>query len=177
LILPVVDAGPDIYMQQGAVVTIAAIASNTTSGTTYTWFPVDELDNPGILNPATHATQNRTYMIVVSNGPGCEGTDSVHVYMSAGELTVPAAFSPDHDGVNDLFRLLNKNYHGKYHMEIYDRWGEKVFETEDPQAGWDGTFKGEALPIDAYTYLIRYESFPGPKTEYKQGSVSLIRGH
>ena len=92
-------------------------------------------------------------------------------------LFLPNAFTPDNNGTNDEF-LGNGYYDGisDYTMEIWNRWGEKIFETEDPLEGWNGQYNnsGQALPQGVYIYHIRY-SGPRGEQEIKKGQVTLLR--
>ncbi len=87
-------------------------------------------------------------------------------------LHVPTAFTPNNDGLNDTFFVHAYNM-ASFRMEIYNRWGERVFATDSPKEGWDGTFKGSESPMDAYIVIIRYMGNT-PTHSYK-GTVTLIR--
>ena len=85
----------------------------------------------------------------------------------------PNAFTPNNDGENDVLRVLGTEIEAM-ELVIYNRWGEKVFETTDPNEGWDGTFKGERLPPDAYGFYLRVLCIGGEEY-YKQGNVMLLK--
>jgi len=92
---------------------------------------------------------------------------------------VPNAFTPNGDGINDVFRVYGSGFIS-FNLKVFDRWGEKVFETSDPNIGWDGTFRGELLPPDVFVYYVDVEFINNltPKQftrEYLKGSVTLIR--
>ncbi len=70
-------------------------------------------------------------------------------------LHVPNAFTPNGDGINDTFFVYAYNVKD-FEMEIFNRWGESMYRTQNPRAGWDGTFKGEACPSGVYLVIIRY---------------------
>jgi len=96
-------------------------------------------------------------------------------------LFIPDAFTPNKDNTNDLFKpvglsILNGDNAGdlKYDFQIYNRWGELVYETHDVTQGWDGRFKGQDAPMDVYVYIIeahglKYENF------YMHGTVTLLK--
>ena len=103
---------------------------------------------------------------------GCLATDSVMVSTNC-DVFIPTAFSPNNDGHNDWFNIM-KNSVKSYTLKVYNRWGELVFQTDDLNNSWDGTYKGVPCPSDSYTYIatgIRYnnESF------YLKGTVTLLR--
>jgi gliding motility-associated-like protein len=88
-------------------------------------------------------------------------------------LFIPTAFTPNDDGSNDVFRI-NSGSIQTANIQIYNRWGEKVFETDDARSGWDGTYKGLLCQTDYFVYLIKYK---GKKTpwRYVRGYFYLIR--
>ena len=174
---PTVDAGPDIYLPQGSMSVINAVATNTASFTSYAWTPANYLSDTTMLTPVTAATQEVRYHILVSNGLGCEANDSVTVHITDVDIVMLNAFSPDNDGVNDVYRIANYNFSSPFKMDIYNRWGEIVFSSTDPKEGWDGNYKGSPLPIDAYTYRVTYQLATGLENKSKTGSITLLRGH
>lgn len=92
-----------------------------------------------------------------------------------GKLAVPNAFSPNNDGHSDLFVLHGwENCVSTFSFLIFDRWGAKVFESENPALGWDGTFNGKALDPAVFVYYINAETLSGEKIS-KKGNISLIR--
>lgn len=109
---------------------------------------------------------------------GCFGSDSVIVAPcppEESEMWVPNAFSPNGDGINDIFRATGLNVI-KFNMDIYDRWGGLVFQTNDIGQGWPGNLGGKQDPSGIYTYSITWErySFPG-ETLRKTGTFMLVR--
>lgn len=90
------------------------------------------------------------------------------------DLMIPNAFSPNGDGNNDIFRILNITNQTLIEFKIFNRWGTFVFETQDPKKGWDGKYKGADQPIGVYGYIIRIVYPEGVENTYK-GTVTLIR--
>ncbi len=88
-------------------------------------------------------------------------------------LNIPSAFTPNGDGRNDCFGLRTANLVSPFQFEVYNRWGQKVFETFNTSICWDGTFKGTAQPGDAYVWQVRVKGECGDT--YKKGTVVLIR--
>lgn len=92
-----------------------------------------------------------------------------------GNFPVPNAFSPNNDGHSDLFILHGwENCVSSFSIYIFDRWGEKVFETKNSAIGWDGNYKGKPLDPAVFVYFINAESLTGDKIT-KKGNISLIR--
>ena len=88
-------------------------------------------------------------------------------------LYIPNAFSPNGDGVNDNFGISGSAI-GEFTFQIFSRWGEIIFETNDPVSRWDGTYKGDDVPIGAYVYKVMAKGIEGGVAT-KSGSVTLIR--
>jgi gliding motility-associated-like protein len=89
-------------------------------------------------------------------------------------LYVPDAFTPNGDGVNDLFQAFTSYDVSAFALKIFDRWGEKVFESNNYNQGWDGRYRGTALPAGVYVYEVSVVSLIG-NTASKKGSLTLIR--
>jgi gliding motility-associated-like protein len=88
-------------------------------------------------------------------------------------IFVPTAFSPNGDLNNDTLRIYGACL-SKVHLEIYDRWGLKVFETDDPLEGWDGTYNGKELESAVFTYFLTGLLFNNSPVE-RQGNVTLVK--
>lgn len=92
-------------------------------------------------------------------------------------LYVPNAFTPDGDGLNDVFQPIGIGYHDNaYALRVYNRWGELIFTSRDPMVGWNGQGRGRSLvPGGVYTYMIRYTNVKGSDFENVRGHVTVIR--
>ena len=94
---------------------------------------------------------------------------------SADELQIPDAFSPNNDGTNDLFFLQGwGNCMKDFNIIIYDRWGEKVFESSNANFNWDGTYKGKALDQAVFIYYVKAQTMNNVSLDRK-GNITLIR--
>ena len=91
--------------------------------------------------------------------------------------TYPNAFTPNGDGVNDTYRPLFFCPVITTHFKIYNRWGQKVFETRDPNEGWDGKIDGEEASSDVYAWQVEYEAVrEGQQQKFtEKGDVALLR--
>ncbi|KAF5053014.1 SprB repeat protein [anaerobic digester metagenome] len=120
------------------------------------------------------------YTVQVVNSYGCTGESTVWLIPCSLELIMPNAFTPNGDGRNDVFRpvLLGDVTPSRFFMQIYNSWGELIYETNDYGAGWDGTVKGSPAPSSVYVYVITFE-VPGyintTTVNPVRGSISLIR--
>jgi gliding motility-associated-like protein len=124
------------------------------------------------------------YSVDMESLAGCTGKDSIYIKLTSDEIPsnfifIPNAFSPDNDGLNDIFMAYaTSDYIQKFHMLIFDRWGGQIFESNDIMLGWDGTKHGTPLPGGMYTYKITYSIYPslGDYTEQVRfGTVMLVR--
>lgn len=144
---------------------------------TYQWSPSDGLDDPNSSNPTASPVQDIVYTLLVTDENGCvnERTVSIVVITTCEEpyVFIPTGFTPNGDQKNDTFRVIG-NYLEEVYLVVYNRWGEKMFETKDPTVGWDGTYKGKELPPDAYGFYAEIKCVDGVMF-YKKGNVTLIR--
>ena len=91
-------------------------------------------------------------------------------------LHIPNAFTPNGDDVNQNFKPVINNYLMKYNFEIYNRWGELLFTTEDPNAAWDGTFNGKPVQEGVYVYILYATDLLG-NFHKEKGDVTLLRSN
>ncbi len=143
-----------------------------------TWQADTSLSNTLIPDPWAFPTENRTYYFQVEDPAGCTLSDSVRVLVkripcSNESVFVPDAFSPNDDGLNDLL-LLRAPDITELNFRIYDRWGQLVFETNDPRKGWDGSFAGKMLGNGVFGYAANGKCADGNPFEIK-GNITLIR--
>jgi gliding motility-associated-like protein len=126
------------------------------------------------------ATEAGEYRVEVVNSYGCEGSSSVWLVPCTLELTMPNAFTPNGDRINDVFKpvLLGDITPSRFLMQIYNKWGELVYETSDYSAGWNGFVKGSLAPAGVYAFVINFE-VPGyinvTVKSPVRGSVTLLR--
>ena len=115
------------------------------------------------------------YWLQVKDDKGCFGKDSINVlFYDCKNIQVPNAFTPNGDGENDVFKPLIPAPVSNYRMQIWNAWGELVFETRNYLQGWDGTYKSARQSIGTFIYLISLTDIDG-KNVKKQGSLVLIR--
>ena len=116
------------------------------------------------------------YTLQVVDQLGCRGLDSIHIELKDCEavLVFPNAFTPNKDGVNDVFRLRYPGNLANYDLQIFNRWGVMVFHSTDPFGSWDGSLHGESSPQGTYVWIVRYMNRSG-KAQTLNGTVVLIR--
>jgi gliding motility-associated-like protein len=115
-----------------------------------------------------------TYTVTVTDSTGCVQSRAVECKIND-EFMVPNAFSPNNDNHNDFFVLQGwANCIAEFHVLIYDRWGEKIFETQDVYKGWNGTYGEKPLDAAVFVYYINAALITGEKIN-RTGNITLIR--
>jgi gliding motility-associated-like protein len=186
----VVDPNPSIGTSGNA--TLYAGESATifaTGGNTYVWSPSAELSCSNCDTAIATPSETTTYTVVVTNSSGCVDSAELTVYIvppcpTNRTMTMPNAFSPNRDNVNDELCLAGwDDCVENFMIMIYDRWGEKVYESSDPKFCWNGFYKGKLLDPGVYVYFIKasYMTDGATPTDKKQvdvsknGNISLLR--
>lgn len=140
---------------------------------TYQWTPAAILADPQSLTPVTLPLQDTVVLtLTVQTAEGCISSASARVLVYRA-LVMPNAFTPNGDGVNDVFRIPPRLSLQLTEMDVYDRLGVRVFATRDINLGWNGTFDGHPAPAGAYLYVITGVDIKGPLTA--KGTVVLVR--
>ncbi len=143
----------------------------------YLWIPPTSLSNNTISNPIANPTETTIYTVNVTNGQGCVATKTITLNVLSSECNepfvfFPNAFTPNGDGLNDVLRIRG-NALSEVMFIIFDRWGERIFETNSVDGAWDGTYKGKLLPPDVYGYYLEAKCIFGGEYK-KQGNVTLL---
>ncbi len=140
------------------------------NGFSYKWqngntSPILVASNPGLywLEVATYCGSVRDSILIKPKLDGCETA-----------IIFPNAFTPNKDGKNDYFRPITQGRLLHFHLSIYNRWGQLIYNTFDPYRGWDGTLNGQAQNGSVFTWVCRYQFFRKPPNTTK-GIVLLIR--
>jgi gliding motility-associated-like protein len=144
----------------------------------FIWKPADSLSNPHIYNPVATPEVTTDYVVTVPLSGTCELRDTVRVVVRAiicDEPLVffPTGFSPNGDGENDALQL-ESNIATEVYWVVFNRWGEKIFEADSLEDAWDGTYRGQPQPAEAYGYYLRVGCTGGEVLE-KKGNVTLLR--
>ena len=167
---PTIDAGSDVTIDLGQSVTLNATGSNGT----YSWTPPTWLDCPTCSTTTSTPEETITYTVVVVDSNGCTASDEVTIIVDFDYVIwVPNIFSPNGDGSNDVVFVRGVGVES-FNFVIYDRWGEKVFETSDLNNGWDGTFRGKKMNNAVFVYYLE-ATFNNGQEVTKKGDITLIR--
>ena len=145
---------------------------------TYSWFPNNTLSNLTIYNPIATPTEDTNYELLVIDENGCSATAAIQIQVQTAicntpYIFVPSAFTPNNDGENDIL-YVRGDIIERLEFIIYDRWGQKIFESTNQNIGWEGTNKGKKMPSGVFGYYL-YARCLGGEDYYKQGNVTLIR--
>ena len=146
---------------------------------TYQW-------NTGETHQVITPEQEGWYGVTITTTNDCQATDSVYVTFREDSLIepsqyfyIPNAFTPDGDGKNDVFMAFpNDNDISHFSMQVFDRWGGKVFSSDDISVGWNGTKNGKPCPAGVYVYRLTFRVDGVPGIEGEQvltGTVALVR--
>jgi gliding motility-associated-like protein len=158
----------------GTVVTLTATPG---SGVSYDWSPAELVSDPSSATPTATVESTTTFVVTVSDGI-CSKSDSVTVTVydavcGEPDIFVPNSFTPNNDGANDRLFVRGRNI-TELEFLVFDRWGEKVFETNDLNIGWDGTFKGEEVGPAVFVYHLTAKCLDGQEY-FTKGNVTVIR--
>lgn len=149
---------------------------SASGGNQYLWSPATGLSSTVIPNPIATPANTQTYSVLVTDATGCTNTGSVTVFANnTASLAryMPNAFTPNADGNNDCYGLKNWMYIKQLQFYIFNRYGEQVFATANPNTCWDGNYKGKPALAGTYVYVIKAQTDCG--TEEQKGSFLLIR--
>ena len=158
----------DVYCsrEQSFVTLYGGVASS------YLWLPTgDTIASIQVSTPGTYVL--KAFSAVAK----CQTTDSVKVEdICTPQLFVPAAFSPNGDGKNDIFQIYG-NHILTYDMRVFDKWGELIFVSADLTSSWDGTYRDQPVEQGVYTWKITYtgQTLNGTTAKVQEGNVTVLR--
>ena len=177
--LPLLQATADKYIvYKGQKVQLSALPIPQ-EGISYMWTPMMWIENPYSAHATATPQQNYTYVVHASDIYGCSSSDTVHLQVVDWDCTkefifVPTAFTPNNDGVNDMFQIKSGAI-TELEFAIYDRWGEKLFETTDIEKTlWDGKYKGKPLEPQVLVYYIYARCLDNREFRDK-GNITIIK--
>jgi gliding motility-associated-like protein len=174
----ITDSGPVVAAITPPAATInsgGSVNLTASGGVSYSWSPTIGLSCSDCPNPVASPTETTTYVVTVTDVNGCTGTAEITIVVEAActDVFIPTIFSPNKDGNND-FVCVYGSCIASMTFEIYNRWGEKVFETGDPNDCWDGTFRDKELNTGTFVYkaIITLES---GEEIVKSGTIALVK--
>jgi len=159
-----VHLGPDTVLCDETTFTLNA--NNSGNNNIISW-------SDGSNGETLTVTKSGTYWVSVTNECGTS-RDTIKVDFTACNIWFPNAFTPNGDGLNDIARVAGSlGFYKDFRLSIYNRWGQRVFYTEDIYEGWDGTFKGVKQDVNTFFYMIFYTL--NGKEHMLKGDLELIR--
>jgi len=165
---PLLEIGVDIRTEWATLVELNPV----TDGVKFWWSPSEGLSCDTCKNPEVTALTTSTFYLIVENANGCLTADTITIIFD-GAIYVPNSFSPDGNGTNDVFYAYGIDI-VEFEMNIYDRWGELLFNAKNMLNGWDGNYKGELAKNDVYVWKIKYKDTLGVNG-ILYGTVTLIK--
>lgn len=177
---PTVNLGPDLVLATG---TQRQLVSTVTNGPirNWLWAPAADLSCSICPLPTATVRNDVVYTVRVTNFYGCSGTDTlvVKAFCKDAQVFLPNAFSPDGDGVNDVFMVQGSGILRVKTFRVFNRWGELVFEKNevppnDARFGWDGRVVGRPPVPDVYVYTVEVLCENGIPFTYK-GNVTILK--
>lgn len=173
--LPNADAGNDVVISYEQILTLESNELSSSFG--FSWVSMDSIYSTEASFDFVVSEPVQTFYLEITEG-NCIGLDTVTVFGLPLNLAiqVPDAFSPNLDGVNDVFRLVNKEEFQEIEMQIYNRWGELIFSGINEESDWAGESKKQKqCPTGVYIYYIEALPFGTADRMIGSGTVTLIR--
>jgi gliding motility-associated-like protein len=170
---PTVFAGNDASVVKGGDAQIVASVSNAAG---FAWSPTTYLNNPNSLSPISVMPQQTiTYILTATNAEGCSIADSVTITVLPYCIKAKNAFTPNGDGVNDTWMVYDQyDCLKNIRVQVFNRYGSKVFESTNYRNDWRGTFGGKSLPDATYYYVLDYTLLDGTVLQLR-GDVTILR--
>jgi gliding motility-associated-like protein len=165
---PVASAGEDLTVPEGKSVRLDGNASG--SGLTYLWSPALYLDDPTSPNPVATPPEDILYTLRVTNSCGSSVTDDVFITVFK-DLGIPTTFTPNGDGVNDLWNISGLAFYPDARVSVFNRYGALIFSSQGYDSPWDGTYNGQYLSQSVYYYLIDLKN----EAKVYSGSITILK--
>lgn len=168
---PVLLLAPEITIPSGSGSPISVSGASS-----YTWSPLTGLSCSDCASPVAAPAINTRYCVTGKNS-SCASTSCIDVVVGCeqGDFSLPNAFTPNGDGYNDEFCLRGwERCIDTFKVLIFDRWGEKVYESDNPSFCWDGRFNGAIMESDVVVYSVT-ASFTDGTSVSKKGNITLLR--
>lgn len=148
---PTVYAGGTRYVLKGYTLTLEPTVSS--SDVHYLWSPDIDINDDTLKNPVVTGDVDRVYTLTVTDSRGCVASDTVLVKV-APVIHINNTFTPNGDGINDYWDIIGLIAYQEATVDIFDRWGQKIFHSLGYPKPWDGTYNGKPVPVGVYYYVI-----------------------
>ncbi len=155
------------------------LKATASAGSSYEWTPSTYLNNASVQNPiATFpgGLDTITYTVNAFTEEGCAGSDNIKIYLfeTRPAIFIPSAFTPNSDGLNDILKPTIAGMQKFNYFNVYNRWGQLLYNTSQQGQGWDGNFDGKKQPSGTYVYTASAVDYTG-KNYFIKGTFVLIR--
>ena len=167
--MPPIDAGPDKFMLEGGQVTLTPDL-NAPMPVTYLWTPNFHLNDPTIAYTIASPPYDFTYTLTITTDHACALSDDVFIKVLK-KPAIPNIFSPNGDGIHDTWVIQYLDTYPGCTVDIFNRYGQKIYHSDGYGKPWDGTIDGKAVPMGTYYYIIN----PKNGREIMSGYVDVIR--
>ncbi|MCW5906933.1 MAG: gliding motility-associated C-terminal domain-containing protein [Chitinophagales bacterium] len=171
---PQVDLGDDKVVYEGQHVGLFGNVSGNPQSGTFNWQPNTLLSCNDCQNTVATAQDTITYILSYTDAFGCTSSDDITLYvLPVTQVFFPNAFTPNGDGNNDIYFVFGGSIK-MIALTIFNRWGEKVFDSDNQFVGWDGNYKGKPQPPGVYVYYAKVLLMNDEERKFT-GSLTLIR--
>ena len=164
---PLVNAGPDKFVLENETTTLEPVVA---PNLLYIWTPNLYLNSNTIKNPVVTGINDQLYTLTVTDNLGCSNRDDVFVKVLK-KPVIPNTFTPNNDGINDTWIITNLESYANCRVQVFNRYGQLVFESKGYIKPWDGTLNGKSLPFGTYYYVIE----PGSGRKPVTGYVTIVK--
>lgn len=161
---PVIDAGDDFVVPQGTLIQFNATANDSTQ-LVFRWSPGEGLSASNVLNPWLVAMADQVYTLTAIGKGSCGAQDQMAVKVLK-PVKIPNAFSPNGDGMNDRWVITNLADYPGASIEVFNRYGQRVYYSVGYETPWNGMWNGKLLPLATYYYIIKLKNGFAPLTGY-----------
>ncbi len=153
------------------------VTANVDHGNMYLWRSENDLACSSCATTIANPAFTTHYTVDVTDTNGCQASDELTLTVnSITDIFIPNAFTPNDDGNNDVLELYgNKGSITFLNFSLFNRWGEKVIESNDPNFKWDGTYKGEKVSSGVYLYVMKVAFVNGYSRDDFKGSITVLR--
>jgi gliding motility-associated-like protein len=165
---PVVDAGPDRVLLQGDTMHLQGNIQGTFNH--FYWSPPDYLSISNALNPVASPPRDYIYTLNAESKYNCKNSDNVKIQVIS-DIYVPTAFTPNNDGKNDRWHIPFLDPSVGAIVNVYNRYGQIVYQANGIVVDWDGTINGIPQPSGTYIYVIKFKK----SWHDLKGTVTLLR--
>ena len=165
---PKLSSGGVVYVLKTKTTTLNPVVNE--NDLTYLWAPDVDINNVNVRNPVITGDVDRFYTLTVTDSRGCQTTDTTYVKVSP-EIDLPNTFTPNGDGHNDTWEINGLSAYTQATIDIFNRYGQRVYHSVGYSKPWDGTYDGKPLPSGVYYYIIDTK-FQNQKFA---GDITIIR--